>query len=183
MSNAPVPAGPGLPVALRGVFFLIGALLILLGLIAIVCSFVAGLAAVVLWGCLLLVSGVIHGIAVFQARGWSGAFLHLLMAVLGVVIGIFCLNHPAEALVALTELIAIFLVVGGLFRIFGGLLMHPSGWLWTVLSGVVGLLLGLMVWKQLPFSAEWLVGTFVGIDLMFQGFSAVSMAVSARNTA
>src|SRR5262245_9151399 len=170
MSQQPVISEPELPRHLWGLFLLVGVLLILLGFLAIVFSFFSGLATVMVYGALLLVSGVIHGIAVFQARTWNGVFLHLLMAVLGVAVGFFCLSNTETALRASTLLLAIFLVVGGLFRIFGAMLAHRRGWMVTVLSGVVGVLLGLLIWKM-PNSDEWVIGTFVGVDLLFQGFS------------
>ena len=178
MSDIPSTSGPDLLRGLRGLFLLLGALLIILGLFAAIAPLVAGLAAVVLLGSLLLISGVVHGVAVFQARTWSGSFIHLLMGVLALVVGFFCINHPEQALLGVTELLAIFFVVGGLFRIFGTFLLQNRNWLLNVLSGFISLLLGLLVWKHLPFSAEWLVGLYVGIDLLFQGITAVGLAMS-----
>lgn len=180
MPDQPIVFEPNLRKELGGMFLLIGALLALLGIAAIIFSYVAGAAAVMLWGALLLISGLVHGLAVFQARNWNGVFVHLLLAVLDVAVGIFCLARTTEALEAVTLVIGVFLVVGGMFRVFGALLAHRRGWGLSVFTGIVGVLLGLLVWKHWPDSSEWVVGTFIGVDLLFQGITALTLGLNLK---
>lgn len=176
MSNAPVVPEPELPKGLWGLFLLMGGLLIVLGILAAIVPFVAAYVAIKLCGGLLLVSGVVHAIAVFQARSWNGTFLHLFKAILAVAVGFFFLKDTDDAGGALMLLLAMYLVVGGLFRIFGSLLVRTPHWLMNVLGGVVSLVLGLMVSQNWPHE-WWVIGVFIAIDLMFQGFSALSLAL------
>ena len=45
--------------------------------------------------------------------------------------------------------------------------MHLPHRAWLLLSGVVTLLLGVYIWRQLPGAAVWVIGTLVGIDMIF----------------
>ena len=52
---------------------------------------------------------------------------------------------------------------------------------WVLLSGLITRLLGILIWRQLPGAAVWVIGTFVGIDMIFAGWSWVMLALAARN--
>ena len=57
------------------------------------------------------------------------------------------------------------------------------GWGWQVLSGLVALLLGLFITAGWPASSIWVIGTFIGIDLIFGGWSFIMIALAARRLA
>lgn len=38
-----------------------------------------------------------------------------------------------------------------------------------------------MIWQQWPWSGLWVIGLFVGIDLIFYGWSLVMVGLSAKN--
>jgi uncharacterized membrane protein HdeD (DUF308 family) len=183
MSTAPVPTTVEIPQRLWGLFLIVGALLILLGLFAMIAPWIAGLVTVMLYGILFLISGAAHAVAVFQARNWNGVILHLLMAVLALVVGFFCVMDTHTALNAITMVLALFFMVGGLFRIMASFMIRSRNWLLYLLSGVVSLLLGVLVWDRLPDDSDWVLGTFVGIELLFEGVSAITLALAIRGKA
>ena len=47
--------------------------------------------------------------------------------------------------------------------------MALPGWGWQVADGLVTLALGLLVLAEWPGSGLWVIGLFVGIDLIFYG--------------
>ena len=49
------------------------------------------------------------------------------------------------------------------------------------LSGVAGLLIGILVLAKLPSSADWAIGLLVGIDLIFAGWTLVSVALVGKD--
>jgi uncharacterized membrane protein HdeD (DUF308 family) len=55
-----------------------------------------------------------------------------------------------------------------------------SGWNWVLLNGIVTLFLGLMIYKQWPASGLWVIGLFVGIDLIFDGLAWIMFALGLR---
>ncbi len=90
-------------------------------------------------------------------------------------------GNPAVSAVALTLLIAVFLMIGGLFRILTALTVRFHHWIWVLLNGVISLLLGVMIWSQWPVSGLWVIGLFIGIDLIFYGWSLIMLAMAVRS--
>jgi len=117
----------------------------------------------------------------FHQSKWTGILLHVVNGVLSVVAGFLLVTNPAAGALVLTLLMAMFFMIGGLFRIITPVVMHLPHRGWLLLSGVVTLLLGVFIWRQLPGAAVWVIGTLVGIDMIFIGWSWVMLALAARN--
>jgi uncharacterized membrane protein HdeD (DUF308 family) len=92
------------------------------------------------------------------------------------------INRPAESAIELTLIIAFFLIFGGIFRVIYALSERFTGWGWVLLNGGVSLLLGLLVYKQWPGSGLWLIGLFVGIELIFNGWAWIMLSLGLRPT-
>ncbi len=159
----------------------LGIVLILVGTFSVAVSVVATLASVLLFGWLLLFTGAIEAVYAFRHSKWSGILLHVVNGVLSVVAGFLLVAHPAAGALVLTLLMAMFFMIGGLFRIITPIVMKLPHRGWLLLSGVVTLLLGIFIWRQLPGAAVWVIGTFVGIDMIFIGWSWVMLALAVRN--
>jgi uncharacterized membrane protein HdeD (DUF308 family) len=157
-----------------------GIALIVLGMLALGSEFTP-LAVTLTFAILLLISGVVEIAAAFGARRWSGFFLHVLFGILYLVVGLLMIEHPGVALDALTLMLAASFLVGGLLRIVVALTHRFQNWAWVLLSGVVTFLLGLMIWRRWPNDSEWIIGVFVGIELIFTGWSWVALALAVRN--
>jgi uncharacterized membrane protein HdeD (DUF308 family) len=169
--------------ALRGQWFwfvLLGIVLVVLGIIALGSVVIASLAAAVAIGTLLLLGGVAETVGAFWCRGWSGFFLHLLSGVLSIVIGVLFLSRPGAALLALTLLLASFLMVGGIFKIVAALSYRFAAWGWPLLSGIIDLILGVLIWQEWPESALWVIGLFVGINLVFRGINWIGLGLALQ---
>jgi uncharacterized membrane protein HdeD (DUF308 family) len=175
---APFDAG-----ALRrnwGWFFVLGVLEIILGTIAIGASVVATVVTVVFFGWLLLIGGVLSAVHAFWRKRWRGFFLDLVTGVLYAVAGFLMVAEPLAAEAALTLLIAMLLLIGGIFRIVVALSGHLEHWGWVLLNGVITAALGIMIWRQWPSSALWVIGMFVGIEMIFYGWSLVMLSLIGR---
>jgi uncharacterized membrane protein HdeD (DUF308 family) len=159
----------------------LGIILILLGLFALGWAVLATLVSVVVFGWLLLFGGILSVIHAFMRRRWGGFFLELFAGILYVVFGLMVVGHPAESAIALTLLIAVFLVLGGIFRIVTALTVRFHHWIWVLLNGVISLLLGLWIWIQWPVDSLWVIGLFIGIDMIFYGWSLIMLALAVRS--
>ncbi len=169
--------------ALRGNwlwFVVLGVILIALGFVALGSVVMASLATAVAIGALLVVGGAAETVGAFWCRGWSGFFFHLLSGVLSVVVGALFLRAPIDALLAMTLLLACLLMVGGVFKIVAALAYRFAAWGWPLLSGVIDLVLGLMIWQDWPAAALWVAGMFVGISLVFRGFNWIGLGLALR---
>jgi uncharacterized membrane protein HdeD (DUF308 family) len=158
----------------------LGVGLIVLGLLALGSEFTPW-AVTMTFAVFLLVGGVMEIAAAFWARRWSGFFLHLLFGFLYVVVGMLMIDHPGVAVNALTLALAVSFLAGGLVRIVVALNRRFSNWEWVLLSGIVTFLLGFMIWRRWPNDSEWIIGLFVGIELIFTGWSWVALALTVRS--
>ena len=158
----------------------LGIILIVVGMTAVGMPFVASLATAVAFGVLLLIGGAAQLAGAFWTRDWSGFLLTLLMGVLYAVLGLFFVRDPGDAILAMTLLLACVLIVGGLFRIIGSVMYRFPHWGWVLVGGVINLVLGIMIWQQWPFSGLWVIGLFVGIDLIFTGWTWVMLALAVK---
>ncbi|MBV8230101.1 MAG: HdeD family acid-resistance protein [Planctomycetaceae bacterium] len=169
--------------ALRGNWFwfvMLGIALVVLGAIALGSVVIASLATAVAIGMLIFLGGVAETLGAFWCRGWSRFFFHLLSGVLSIVIGVIFLRAPVGALLALTLLVASFLMVGGIFKIVAAVSYRFAAWGWPLVSGIVDLILGVLIWQEWPASALWVIGLFVGINLVFRGFNWIGLGLSLR---
>jgi uncharacterized membrane protein HdeD (DUF308 family) len=163
-----------------GWYLALGIVLIVLGTIAIGSTFVMTIASVFFFGWLLIIGGVMEVIHAFWHKRWAGFFLDLLTGILYVVAGWMMVTNPQESALLLTLIIAMFLVFEGVFRIVAALAARYPHWGWVLFNGVISLVLGVMIWWQWPYSGLWVIGLFVGIEMLLNGWSLVMLSLTAR---
>lgn len=161
-------------------FLALGIALVFIGTLCIIQPFVASLASVVFLGFLLIAAGISQVVSSFWAGKWTGMLMHLLVGVLYVVVGFMIVDSPADNLLLLTKLLAIFLIVVGALDILSALIQRFHGWGWVLLNGGVTLLLGLLINRQWPQSALWVIGLFVGIEMIFNGWGWIMLALGLK---
>jgi uncharacterized membrane protein HdeD (DUF308 family) len=169
--------------ALRGNWFwfvLLGISLVVLGSVALGAVGIASLATAVFLGALILVGGIGETVGAFWCRAWSGFFFHLLSGILAIVIGALFLKAPEGAVLTLTLLVACFLMVSGFFKIVAATSYRFAAWGWTLVGGIIDVVLGVMIWVEWPASALWVIGLFVGISLVFRGFNWIGLGLALR---
>ncbi len=163
-------------------FLILGIAMVVIGTFAIGWACIATVTVTAMWlfGFLLLASGIAEIVHSFWIGRWSGMLVHLLIGVLYALVGFLVIDQPASAAVQVTLLIAIFLMVGGLFRIVLAVSERFTGWGWVLLNGAVTFLLGLLIYKQWPGSSLWVIGLFIGIDLIFNGWAWIGLWLGLR---
>jgi len=128
----------------------------------------------------LIVAGILSSLQALQTRAWGGFFLALFTAILDLVVGFLMITHVGPATLIMTLLLAAFFLVGGFFRIFFSLSARFPGWGWSVLSGIIAVFLGALIWNKLPWSGLWVIGVFLGVEFVFRGWALVMLAFAAR---
>lgn len=164
----------------RGWYLALGVLLVVIGLVAISSSLATTLVSVVFFGWLMIFGGLAEAIHAFWRKDWGGFFVDLLGGVLYFVVGGMLVANPAASALGITLVIAMFLIVSGLFRVGAALVGRPPHWGWLLLSGVMGLLLGVLIWAEWPVSGFWVIGLFIGIEMLFNGWSLIMLAMAAK---
>jgi uncharacterized membrane protein HdeD (DUF308 family) len=160
---------------------LLGGGLVIIGVLAIVFSFIATLATVGVLGMLLFIGGVLEVVNAVTCRSWRGFVIHLLSGILYVVVGLVMMNHPVQAAVAITFVLAAAYMAGGIVRIVMAATERFQSWGWVMLNGFISLFLGLFIWRQFPFDSFWVIGLFVGIDMIFCGWSWIFLGIGIRS--
>lgn len=164
-----------------GWFLALGIILIIAGAICIVADVAATFATVLLFGWLLLFSGIVALVHAFRVGTWSGFFMSLLSALLRGFTGYLLIRYPVSGAVALTLILATFFIVGGAFRAIGPAMMNFPRWGWSTFSGIVSIVLGIVLLAQLPLSSIWFIGFAIGLDLILDGGSVVAFATAIRS--
>jgi uncharacterized membrane protein HdeD (DUF308 family) len=161
-----------------------GILSILLGTIGLGMTFGLTLASVMFFGVLLAVGGVAQLVDAFKCKGWKSTLWHVLIALLYVAGGILIVVDPVLASATFTLVLAWILIAVGIMRGIMAFQLRPAhGWFWLLLSGIVSIGLGAMIIAEWPVSGLWVIGLFVAIELILNGWSYVFVALAARKAA
>lgn len=158
--------------------------LIVAGLLAIALPAASGVAVEVFVSWMLIFSGAIHLVFSWYTRTAGGFVWELLVGILYIGIGAYLLMHPAAGLAALTLALALYLLVEAILEFVLGFTLRPlPGSSWLFLDGIITLILAVLIWRTWPSSTEWVIGTLVGISMLFSGTSRLVLSLAARNVA
>ncbi len=164
-----------------GWFVALGVLLVVCSLAAFANLFVATVVSVFYVGVLMLVGGIIYLIHAFQVRGWDQILSWALSGLLYTLAGILTFINPLLASAAFTLLLAVALVIAGVFRIWVGARLKPvKGWGWILFGGIVTMLAGFVIALGWPVNSLWILGLFLAIDLLFQGVTLLAFGLGIR---
>ncbi|MBJ7247606.1 MAG: DUF308 domain-containing protein [Thermoleophilia bacterium] len=156
-----------------------------LGAIAIILPPLASVTITYLVGILLLIGAVAY-VAEAISRGstghriWSGV-----LAVLYVVAGVWLIINPVSGTITLTWILAIFFLLIGVLRLIAGIASRgkvPNAG-WTIVNGVLSIVIAVLVIGDLPSSAAWAIGLLVGIQLLFDGIALIATAMAGKQLA
>lgn len=157
-------------------------LMILAGILAIGLPLVAGIAVNIIVAWLLVFCGVAHFAFGWHLRGIGGVIWQVLLGILYVGVGVYLLVHPLAGLLTLTLLLAAYLFAEGVLELILAFRMgQRQGRGWLLLDGVVTLILAVMIWRTWPASTEWVIGTLVGISMIFSGATRLMLSLAARS--
>ncbi|MEO9337357.1 HdeD family acid-resistance protein [Mesorhizobium sp. SB112] len=164
-----------------GWFIALGVLLLIFGGVAFANLIVATVASVYFVGSLMLIGGVLQIFHAFGVKSWSSFFWWFLGGILYAVAGVLAFSNPLLASAVLTFLLAVSLIANGILRVWTGLKVKPSsGWGWLVAAGVITALAGLVIAMGWPVNSLWILGLFLAIDLIFQGWAFIAFGLALK---
>ena len=172
---------PGLVRKSSGWCIVLSALMILAGLLAIVVPPAAGVAVTIFVGWLLLFSGAAHFVYAWHTRGAGSIIWEILVGIAYLFVGGYLLYHPLLGMASLTLALAIYLFAESILEFITAVQIRPRrGTGWLFLHGVITLILAVMIWRTWPSSTGWVLGTLVGISMLFSGMSRLMISLAAR---
>ena len=161
----------------------LGVVYIIAGFIALGSVMMATVASVLVVGAMMIVAGVTEVIGAFQMKSWGKFLIWALLGVLYVIAGFLTFENPLFAAVLLTLFLGASLIASGAVRLFLAFSMkRESPWIWVALSAVITLLLGLLILARWPVNSVYILGLFLGIDLIFAGAGWLSLGFSLRRS-
>jgi len=163
-----------------GWFLAFGVALMALGVIAIGRAVTATIVSILFFGWLLLLACGIEVAQAIVVGHWAGFFHHLVAAILFGVTGFLIVTRPLLGAEVATMLIAMLFLIGGLFQAASSVWVALPGWGWQLADGIITFILGVLVLAQWPVSGLWVIGLFVGIDLIFYGAAWIALALGLR---
>ncbi|WP_262265773.1 HdeD family acid-resistance protein [Microvirga yunnanensis] len=162
----------------------LGAVFLIAGLIALGSVVMATVASVAVVGAMMLVSGIAEIVNAFGVKTWGKFFLWALLGALYVVAGLVTFQNPLLAASVLTLMLGVALIVSGGLRIVLAMQMtQGTPWIWVALSGVITVLVGGMILAHWPVSSLFVLGIFLGIDLIFAGIGWIGMGLALKHRA
>lgn len=167
-----------------GWFVALGIAQLVLGIIAWFDVIAFTIAGVIFIGALLLVAGIFQVVHAFMDRDWGGFALHVLVGILYVIGGFLLMNDPFPGALIITIFVTAALVIGGVLRIAMAVQhRHMAGWWLLLLGGIISVVVGVLLWRTLPWSSLWVVGTLIAVELIFHGASWIQFGLALRKTA
>lgn len=159
----------------------LGCLLIVGGISAIAFPFFMSVGAAIVIGTILLISGAATVVTSFWTGKWGAFLVQLLVGILYIVLGLAITEAPVQAVMGLTLMVAAFCIVAGIFRATAAFVIKFPQWGWALLSGIVTTLFGIVVFRHFPGSGLWLIGTLIGVELLFNGVTWIMLAINVRS--
>jgi uncharacterized membrane protein HdeD (DUF308 family) len=148
----------------------LGVVYVLVGFIALGSVVMATVASVFVVGVMMIIAGVAEVFSAFQVKSWGKFLLWVLLGALYIIAGFVTFENPLLAAALLTLILGASLVASGIMRIILAFSMKQEApWIWILLSAVITLLLGLLILAHWPVSSLYILGLFLGIDLIMAG--------------
>ena len=156
-------------------------LLILAGLFAILIPSISGLALTLIFGWLMIVSGITHFVFAFKTHSTGGRIWEAVVGAVYLFTGFVLLMHPLDSLIVLTLVLAYYLFFEAIVEFIQYFQLRPRhGAGWLIVDGIITLILAIMISRSWPASSVWVIGTLVGISMIFSGFSRLMLSLAAK---
>ena len=160
----------------------LGILMVLLGFAGLGATFVVTLATVTFFGFLFIIGGVIQFIEAIRLKETKSPIGGVIIALLYIISGIIMVRNPLLASATFTLFIAWSLILVGFSHAFLAFKMRGiNGWVWMFINGVVSFLLGVIIWSHWPVSGLWVIGLFIAIELLLNGWSMIMLSFAVKN--
>jgi uncharacterized membrane protein HdeD (DUF308 family) len=170
--------------AKSGWIIALGVVYIIAGIIALGSVVLATVASVFVVGIMMVIAGVAEVVSAFQIKTWGRFLLWLLLGALYIAAGFITFENPLLAAAILTLFLGIALIASGIMRIVLAFSMQAvMPWIWVLLSGIITLLLGIVIVAHWPVSSLYILGIFLGVDLVLAGASWIGIGLGLKGHA
>jgi len=179
--NASLGSGIAALHAKWGWIVALGVVYLIAGFVALGSVMMATVASVIVVGAMMIVAGAVEIIGAFQMKSWGKFLIWALLGMLYVIAGLLTFENPLFAAVLLTLFLGASLIASGAVRLFLAFSMkRETPWVWVALSAAITLLLGLLIVARWPVNSVYILGLFLGIDLIMAGTGWISLGFALK---
>jgi uncharacterized membrane protein HdeD (DUF308 family) len=168
--------------ASKKVIFL-AVVLIILGILSITLPAYSGMTITVILGVLFIIGGALRTTFAFVTTSWGSAILRFLFGLVMFFGGIWLIMNPEMGMTTLTIVLAVMFIIDGISEVTFSFFLKPvGGGGMMLLNGIIGILLGVLIFAKWPASGEWAIGLLVGIKLVVDGIALLSLGMVGKKT-
>ena len=161
----------------------LGIIYVIAGVIALGSVVMGTVVSVFIVGVMMVIAGVAQVVNAFQVKTWGRFLLWLALGALYIVAGFVTFENPLLAATVLTLALGIALMVSGIMRTILAFGMRQElPWVWIAISGAITFLLGLIILAHWPVSGLYVLGLFLGIDLVVAGIAWIGLGLGLSTT-
>lgn len=161
----------------------VGALLVLLGVLAAVSPYLVEVPIALALGAIGIVGGILLFVHAFSAADWRGSLVELFLGVIYATTGMLLMANPELELAPPDRiLIAFFAIEGVAFVLLSVALRREQHWEWGVFSGLLSALFAALLWGGLPSTADWGLALLFGLTLVTSGIGLVALGTVSDGT-
>ncbi len=161
-------------------FVTFGVLVSLFGIVTLALANVATLASVYLIAFFVIMTGGAEIALGLNAHIWSNRLVLFAVGLLYIVVGAFLLANPLSGAAGVTLLMGASLFATGVARIAFGAGLPDGPSVFVVLAGLLTAALGMIILFDWPDNSSYVLGLFIGVDLLFYGASWIGFGVMVR---
>jgi uncharacterized membrane protein HdeD (DUF308 family) len=155
---------------------LLGIVMILAGIIVLGDVVLVTVISTVVIGAAAIATGAFEVVHAFWTKGWGGFVWQVLLGILYIAFGVMIVSQPVASALILTYVLGLTLLFSGVIRIVLGFShWKEAGWI-MLLSGLFGILAGLVILTGFPKTGLWVLGFLLGVDLITHGLGWLSYA-------
>jgi len=157
--------------------------IIVLGILSIALPAYSGMTITVILGVLLVIGGALRTTFAFVTTSWGSAILRFLFGLVMLFGGIWLIMNPDMGMTTLTIILAVMFVVDGISQVMFSFFLKPiGGGTMMLLDGILGIVLGILIFVKWPASGEWAIGLLVGIKLLIDGIALLTLGMVGKKT-
>src|SRR6266850_3264607 len=148
---------------------LLGLVMILAGFLVLGDVMLVTVISTIFIGWVSIFTGAFEIVHAFWTKGWGGFVWQVLLGILYIAFGAVLVSQPVASALILTYVLGLLLLISGFVRILLGVShWREAGWI-MLLSGIFGVLAGLVILTGFPMTGLWVFEFALAADLISMG--------------
>ncbi|WP_031434662.1 HdeD family acid-resistance protein [Methylomarinum vadi] len=165
------------------IFLLEGLIFVILGTLAVIAPHVSTIGITLFLGWLLLLGGIVQLVRSVGLMTMPGFGLWFFIGAAQTAVGYYLIKNPTQGSLTLTLIITVFFVIEGISKVSLALMMRPlAHWGSMFFTGITAICFAFAVWLGWPETGYWVLGLFLGVNMMLLGWVLIRISLHHKTT-